>query len=216
MKSIKLLTAALSLAAAALANATPIDFLASADGIAATPDYSFSSNGTVVLGNKNSVKFVGVKSVGSDPEIAGSEWLKVSLANADRLSSLSFALLFNGGEYGDVNEIAQATTSNGDVFQLRLTGENLAEWYKNNVLVSSVAGVGTVLNGPGLFTIANPFGYGTITSFKLNAVNHSGQGANKSDFGLFAFTSVPDAGSTLALLGGAILALAAVARRNRR
>jgi hypothetical protein len=216
MKSIKkLILTVAGLGFAAALHATPINFLASVDGLTPSSDYSFSSNGTVVLGLKNSIEFIGVTSVGSNPEISASEWLKVSLTNADRLSSLSLALLFNGPEYGDVNEIAQATTSNGDVFQLRLTGENIASLYKNNIFVKTVAGSGTVLNGSGLFNIANPFGYATVTSFTLTGINHPLQGTNKSDFGLYGFTTVPDAGSTLALLGGVLLAFAGVARRLR-
>lgn len=216
MKSFKALTLALGFATAAALQATPIDFLASADGIAATADYSFSATGgSVVLGYKNSTYFVGVKSGQAGTEIDGNQSLTVNFAASERLASLSLALLFNGPEYGDNNEIAAAFTSGFDNYELRLTGQNAAEWYKNNAFVSSVVGWGTSTGGQGLFTILNPFGLSTVTSFKLTAID-TANSFDGSDFGLYAFSTVPDAGSTFALLGAALIGFAGLARRFRR
>lgn len=216
MKSLKLLTLALGLATAASLQATPIDFLASADGIAATSDYSFTSTGgSVVLGHKNGAYFVGVKSGQSGDEIDGNQSLTVHFAASERLASLSLALLFNGPEYGDNNEIAAAFTSGWDTYELRLTGQNAAKWYKNNVWVSNVVGFGTVTGGQGLFTISNPFGLSTVTSFKLFPID-TPNSKDGSDFGLYAFSTVPDAGSTLVLMGAALIGFVGLARRFRR
>jgi hypothetical protein len=221
MKSIKLLTVALSLAAAAALNATSFTFDAAVNGLAANPNYSFSATGgNVVLGYKadnQGIKFVGVSGGPSGAEIDVGQTLTVHLTNPGYLASLSLALLFNGPEYGDLNEIAQATTSNGDIFQLRLTGEDAASLYKNNVFVSFIfatPGQGSQGGKAGLFEIANPFGSATVTSFVLTPISHDAQGVNKSDFGLTGF-QVPDSGSTLALLGAVLLGLAGLSRRFR-
>src|SRR5690606_15575319 len=134
MKSFKLITAALSLAAAAGLQATSINFLASADGIAATADYSFTATGgSLVLGNKNGLQLVGVSGGETGSEIDSGQSLLVTLTAPGRLDSLSHALLFNGPEYQDNNEIAAAFTSGLDTYELRLSGENSANWFKNNV-----------------------------------------------------------------------------------
>jgi hypothetical protein len=220
MKSIQLFTVILGLAATASLHSTPITYLASADGINATADYSFSATGgSAVLGYKNSTYFAGVKGGAGGTEIDVNQSLTVNFAAAERLASLSFALLFNGPEYNDTKEIAEALTSAGDVYQLRVVGENLASWYKNNSFVASVIGIGTALNGPGRFTIDNPFGMAFVTSIKLAAVNNNPpKGGSNSDFGLFGFTTaaVPDTNSTLSLMGAAILTFAIIARRSCR
>lgn len=220
MKSLKVLSAVFGLATAMALHATPITYLASADGIAATSDYSFAATGgSVVLGYKNSTYFAGVKGGAGGTEIDLNQSLTVNFTAAERLASLSFALLFNGPEYNDSKEIAAVFTSTGDTYQLRVAGENLANWYKNNVFVSAVAGIGTNLNGPGLFTIANPFGLSLVNSIKLfPADDLPPKGGSNSDFGLFAFTTaaVPDIGSTISLMGAALIGLATLARRSRR
>lgn len=202
-------------------SATMIDYVASEDGLAASSDYSFSATGgSVVIGNKSSVKFLGVSGGQTGTEIDGNQSLKVSFAEAERLASLSFVLLFNGGEYGDYNEIAAAETSNGDTYQLRVVGENAAEWYKNNVFLSDVTGIGTHVGGEGKFVINNPFGLDAVASFILRAVDNANPGIDGSDFGLSAFktlglTSVPEGGSVLALMGIAMIGLARLPRRFR-
>jgi len=220
MKTTKILSAFLGLVAAVGSHATPITYLASADGIAATSDYSFSATGgSLVLGYKNNTYFAGVKGGAGGTEIDLNQSLTVHFAAAERLASLSFALLFNGPEYNDSNEIAAVFTSTGDTYQLRVAGENLANWYKNGSFVSAVAGIGTTLNGPGLFTIANPFGLSLVNSIKLfPADDHPPKGGSNSDFGLFGFTTaaVPDVGSTLSLMGAALIGLTVLARRSRR
>ncbi|HEY8995462.1 MAG TPA: hypothetical protein VIM71_12410 [Lacunisphaera sp.] len=206
---------------ASVLNATMIDYVASVDGLAASPDYSFSATGgSVVIGNKNGVKFLGVSGGQTGTEIDGNQSLKIAFSSAEQLASLSFVLLFNGGEYGDYNEIAAAETNNGDKYQLRVVGENSAKWYKNNVFLNDVAGFGTEVGGQGKFVINNPFGVSAVTSFNLTAVDSIKPGKDGSDFGLSAFstfdlTSVPDGGSVLALIGLAMIGLAAIPRRFR-
>jgi hypothetical protein len=216
MKSLKTLILTLGLATAGALQATPIDFMASVDGIAATSDYSFSATGgSVVLGLKNGAYFVGVKGGQAGTEIDGNQSLTVNFSASERLASLSLALLFNGPEYGDNNEIAAAFTSGADTYELRLTGQNAAQWFKNNSWVTNVIGQETSLGGRGLFTIENPFGLSTVTSFKLFPID-TPNSADGSDFGLYAFSTVPDAGSTLLLMGAALIGFAGLARRFRR
>jgi hypothetical protein len=218
MKSIKSLLSIFSLvAAAAVSNATPIDYLASADGSAATADYSFTAQGgSLQVATKNGQTFLGVSGGETKPEIDSGQSLTVWFTQPERLASLSLVLLFNGPEYGDTGEIAAAFTSAGDDYQLRVTGENAGQWYKNNVFVSNVWGSGTLTGGAGKWVIENPFGLSTVTSFKLYPIDNVPAGKDGSDFGLFAFSTVPDAGSTLALMGVALLGLAGFARRSRR
>jgi hypothetical protein len=223
MKAIRLLllTAGLSAMVGAL-HATTIDYSAMADGLNPSSDYSFSATGgSVVLASKSGISFVGVGSGQAGTEIDGNQSLKVTFASAEQLSSLTFAMLFNGGEYGDNNEIAAAMTSEGDLFELRVVGENAAEWYKNNTFVSAVVGFGTHTGGQGKFVIENPFGTSSVTNFKLYPIDNVVPGRDGSDFGLAAFTtfdltSVPDSGSVLALMGAAMIGIAAASRRSRR
>jgi hypothetical protein len=219
MKSIKIFVSILSVLAASALNATPIDYLASVDGSAATADYSFSATGGALqVDTKNGVTFLGVSGGQTGAEIDGNQSLTVWFTNPERLASLSLVLLFNGPEYQDTGEIAAAFTSGGDDYQLRLTGENAAAWYKNDVWVSNIfspAGEGTQQGKAGKFVIENPFGMSTVTNFKLYPIDNTPAGRDGSDFGLFAFSTVPDAGSTIALMGVALLGLAGFARRSR-
>jgi hypothetical protein len=223
MKASKLLVSILGLTISAAAlNATSIDYLASADGLTLSSDYSLSATGgSLVIGNKNGVKFLGVTGGETGSEIDGNQAIKINFTAPERLASLSFVLMFNGGEYGDNNEIAAAYTSTGDLYQLRLVGENNAGWYKNDSFLHFVTGVGTQFGGEGKFVVENPFGHSTITKLKLYPVDNAKPGKDGSDFGLFGFTTfgpehVPDAGSTLALMGLAVIAAAGVSRRLRR
>jgi hypothetical protein len=218
MKSIKSLLSILSvLAVAAVSNATPIDYLASADGSAATADYSFTAQGgSLQVATKNGQTFLGVSGGETKPEIDSGQSLTVWFTQPERIASLSLVLLFNGPEYGDTGEIAAAFTSGLDTYELRVIGENAGKWYKNNSFVSDVDGYGTVNTGAGYWVIENPFGLDTVTSFKLYPIDNVPAGDDGSDFGLFAFSTVPDAGSTVALMGVALLGLAGFARRSRR
>jgi hypothetical protein len=218
MKALSLILGALTLAATGL-NATTIDYLASVDGLAASSDYSFSATGgSVVIGNKNNVKFLGVSGGETGSEIDGNQSLKVAFTMAEQLSSLSFVLLFNGGEYGDNNEIVSAETSEGDLYQLRLVGEEAAKWYKNDTFLHDVTGIGTQVGGEGRFVIDNPFGLTAIHSFKLRPIDNAKPGRDGSDFGLAAFstsdvTAVPEGDSVIALIGIALIGLARLPRR---
>ncbi|HEX2898191.1 MAG TPA: VPDSG-CTERM sorting domain-containing protein [Bacteroidia bacterium] len=223
MKSMKSLIAAVSfIAAAAALNATPINYLASADGSAATADYSFSATGgSLQTGTKNGVTFLGVSGGETKPEIDGGQSLTVWFTEPQRLASLTLVLLFNGPEYGDTGEIAAAFTSGGDLYELRVIGENDGEWYRNNVKVADLTtdagnANNTQLGKAGKWTVLNPFGYSTVDSFTLYPIDNTPAGDDGSDFGLFAFSTVPDAGSTLALMGVALIGLAGFARRSRR
>lgn len=222
MKAFKTFLTSLGLGLAAVSlSATAIDYSALSDGLAPSADYSFSATGgSVVLGSKNGVKFVGVSSGQTGTEIDGNQSLTVAFTSAETVSSLTFVMLFNGGEYGDNNEIAAVKTDSGDLFELRLVGENAAEWYMNNSFVAAVGGFGTQKGGEGKFVVANPFGWSAVTDFKLYPIDNALPGIDGSDFGLAAFTtldttSVPDSGSVLALMGAAMIALAGASRRNR-
>lgn len=220
MKITKILSSLVGLATAMALHATPIDYAASADGIAATSDYSFSATGgALVLGNKNGISFAGVSGGASGTEIDVNQSLTVTFSDLAHLSSISLALLFNGPEYSDNNEIASILTSAGDTYELRLTGENQADWYLNNAFVAGLTGSGTEDGGKGLFTIENPFGLSLVSYFTLSPVDiHPAKYKSNSDFGLAAFTTstVPDVGSTLSLMGVAMIGLSAFARRSRR
>lgn len=217
MKSVKILAIALGLAASSSLFAGPVSWSADVDGSTLAGATFSSTGGPLVVDTKNGVTFLGVDSGLAGSEIDLDESLSVDFDEAVVFSSLTLGLLFDGPEYGDLNEIAASFVNDSALYELRVTGLNTGEWYKNGVYQSDVTGMGTVNGGVGLWTVVDPFGIAKVTSVDFYPMFSAGPTSN-SDFGLVAFTgtSVPDAGSSLALLGVALLGLAGFARRARR
>lgn len=212
-----LLAAGLASATTALTAAT-ISFEAGTSTTPSGAGYSFSSTGSapgsVVTATKNGVTFVGITNGWAGPEVDHNQELLLSFDQDMKVHSLSLGLLFNGPEYLDRMETAIAMTSAG-TYRLRVVGEDHAQWSvwndsSWNVVQDLWTPAGnTVMGGPGLFTVNDPFQGAWVDSIKLTSQQ------SNSDFGVVRFhgSNVPDHASTVLLLGLALVGASAASRR---
>ena len=161
---------------------------------------------------------VGISGKGSD-EINIGERIDVSFTKNILITNITLGLLFDGPEYGDVNETAKITATFLDGtksdFFLTATGLKTATW----------TGPGTVSNiseasyGEGaLWAIANPFGDKRVSGLSFTAVTGlCGKGAcnNQSDYVLHCISAVPEP-STYAMMMAGIAAVGFSARRKAK
>jgi hypothetical protein len=180
--------------------------------VAITVDYSDFPNGvnnvnlgfatfTATGGNFEQKTLNGVSGVGvsglTSGEIDIGESIAGSFTSPVTVDSFQLAFLFDGPEFGDVNEIAKITV---DVFGvglvdyfLTVTGTTSAVW----------TGLGSVLNlspaqedSGALWAITNPFGTSLINSITFAAVAGScgtagGACTNQSDYSLNSLSVTP-------------------------
>ena len=150
---------------------------------------------------------------GTRGEIDVNEFVRGTFSSAVALDAFTILFLYNGGEFGDPNEVAQVSINGGSVIgTLTAHAENSAVWS----LGGGVSNCGeTNVTGTGCFRIANPFGNLLITDIAFTAVSAGSNLPNDSDFSLGAI-EVPSAPepSLLVLLAAGSLGLAA--RRPRR
>jgi hypothetical protein len=212
MKNLIKLTSVLLLSSVAMNASTIYDV--NVNGLSVPGATAVATGGTLVVGNKEGLKFLGVSGGGSGDEISMQQSITIDFFQPATFEYLTLGLLFNGPEYGDSHEVAASLTNGADEFSLVITGENIAKWYKNGNYLWDVAGIGTQNGGWGLFTIVNPFPGIVVDTLKLYPLSSNPTG-NESDFGLVAFKT-PDSGMTAVLLGLGLAGMAFASRRFKR
>lgn len=153
-------------------------------------------------------------------EIDIGESIKGTFSSNTFVSNITLGLLFDGPEYGDVNEIAQITAIYEDgtshVFTLTATGPSTAIWSGSGSFIESlspaIGGLG------GVWSITNPFG-DFVKSFSLTAISGScgsagGACNNQSDFTLISI-AVPEP-ETYAMMLAGLAGIGFVARRKKQ
>lgn len=182
-------------------------------------DATFTSSGGTFQ-KKTQDGFTGVGVSGKTAgEIDIGESITGSFSQNIIITNISLGLLFDGPEYGDVQETAKITATflggaTKDYF-LTATGLTTATWTG----LGSVTNISPAANGQGaLWSISNPFGDALVSSLSFTAVAGlcgSGSCNNQSDFVLYCISAVPEP-STYALLMAGVAAVGYSARRKAK
>ncbi|MDI1309682.1 MAG: PEP-CTERM sorting domain-containing protein [Methylotenera sp.] len=153
-------------------------------------------------------------------EIDIGESINASFSSGISISNFTLGLLFDGPEYGDVNEQAQITATFSDnsvhSYLFTATGINTGIWSGSGSFVNeSVAA-----NGMGaVWSFSNPFGNALIKSLSFTALpgvcgTAGGACTNQSDYTLISVSAVPEPETYAMFLAGLGL-MGFVARRRK-
>jgi hypothetical protein len=190
-----------------------------ADGVNAT----FSS----APGNFQMKSQGGITGVGVSGKTAGEldigESISGVFSRGVQLASIRLGLLFDGPEYGDVNEVAQITaywtTGGSQSFTLTATGTHSALWTGSGSVLS--VGTGAVNGGAGAWDIFNPFGTRQVSRISFAALTGVAAStctscSNQSDYTLVSVTAVPEPQTYALMLAGLGLVGTIARRRSQR
>ena len=191
-----------------------------ADGVNAT---FTSAPGNFQLKSQGGLTGVGVsgKTAG---ELDIGESISGVFSRGVQLASIRLGLLFDGPEYGDVNEVAQITAywANGggsESFTLTATGTHSALWTGSGSVLA--VGTGAVNGGAGAWDIFNPFGTRQVSRISFAALTGVAASTctscrNQSDYTLVSVTAVPEPQTYALMLAGLGLVGTIARRRNQR
>ncbi|MFZ2651077.1 MAG: PEP-CTERM sorting domain-containing protein [Burkholderiaceae bacterium] len=153
-------------------------------------------------------------------EIDIGETITVSLGSLHTIRSFDVAFLFNGPEFGDVNERVTVTAFNSvnstsQTATLTATGDNSAFWtFNSQTIVSlSLAADGSA----GAWRVSDPFGsfqYDSLVFGAASGVCRTTTGCSGSDYALMAVTVAPEP-QVFALMLAGLGAVGFLARRRR-
>ena len=158
-------------------------------------------------------------------EIDRTEKITGVLNQAYGISQFTLGLLFDGPEYGDVNEKAQVTVDFADdnssalfSYTLTSTSATTADWSGFAGVVQNLSPATLSLGGA--WSVLNPFGNRKINSISFTALNGvcgsaGGYCNNQSDFTLVSVTAVPEVETYAMMLAGLGLMGTIARRRNK-
>jgi len=219
--AVVILCAAVSFLGAATAHATTIDFITSEPcaGLTICGPISSLVTLTAVGGTFEYKTRMGATGLGVSNATAGeidtTESINGALIAPQVITGFRVLFLYNGGEFGDLNEIAKLTINGTTFGTLSAVAENTAVWSLSGATVTNCGA--TNESGTGCFDVLNPFGSALVSNFSFTAV-HVPNAANDSDFSLGSLsvlgpnTPIPEPAS-LTLVG---IGLAAGFKRLRR
>ncbi len=154
-------------------------------------------------------------------EIDIGESVNASFSKGIFISNFKLGLLFDGPEYGDVNEKAQITATYLDnsvhSFVFTATGSNTGMWTGSGSFVNlSKAEEGK----GGVWSLSNPFGNVRVKSLSFTAIpgrcgTAGGSCTNQSDFTLISVSAVPEP-ETYAMMLLGLMGVGFMSRRNKQ
>lgn len=203
-------------------------------GVTATFDAFATVNHAVVAGKFNTkggqggYQGVGVSPLSGHERTAGEidvgEMIVATFSQAIKITNFKVGLLFDGPEYGDVNEKAKITVTyaNNSVadFYLTAVGRKKATW---SGIGGSVANLSPAKSDAGgAWSVdANPFGNALVKSISFGATNGvcgkaGGACNNQSDYTFYSVTAAIPEPETYAMLLAGLAAVGALVRRKKQ
>lgn len=186
---------------------------------------TLNADATFLKKSQDGYTGVGVTGGSTNGELDIGETISGTFTNNMQISSFTLGLLFDGPEYGDVNEVANVSIFDGSSWlmgTLVALDTSTANWtFGGNT--STITAISPASDGKGgVWKIDNPFAT-TITSKIVFGASYGVCGTaggacnNQSDYTIdqISYASVPEP-SALALLAVGIIGLGVARRRTRK